>query len=64
MAKKLDIHSHSLQRKLNLHVQHCNTILFKTKHDKYGNQLVQQGSRSDKSKGKFLFVSKELRFLF
>jgi hypothetical protein len=29
MAKNLDIHNHNTQIKLNLHTQHCNTILFK-----------------------------------
>jgi hypothetical protein len=29
MAKNLDIHNHNMQRKLNLHVQCCSTVLFK-----------------------------------
>jgi hypothetical protein len=40
MAKNLDIHNHNMQRKLNLHVQHCNTVLFKKIRDKYGNRFV------------------------
>jgi hypothetical protein len=29
MTTNLDIHNHNTQIKLNLHVQHCNTVLFK-----------------------------------
>jgi hypothetical protein len=29
MTKNLYIHNHNMQRKLNLHVQHCSTVLFK-----------------------------------
>jgi hypothetical protein len=29
MAKNMDIYNHNMQKKLNLHVQHCNTVLFK-----------------------------------
>jgi hypothetical protein len=29
VATNLDIHNHNTGRKLNLHVQHCKTVLFK-----------------------------------
>jgi hypothetical protein len=29
IAKNMDIHNHNARRKLNLHTQHCNTVLFK-----------------------------------
>jgi hypothetical protein len=35
MAKHLDIHNHSTRRKLNLHVQHCNTVPFKKNSQPY-----------------------------
>jgi hypothetical protein len=48
MANSYDIHNRNMQRKLNLHVRHCNIDVFKKKCDKCGNQFVQK----DKIKGK------------
>jgi hypothetical protein len=30
MAKNFDFHNHNMHRKLQLNVQYCNTVLFKT----------------------------------
>jgi hypothetical protein len=53
MAKNLDIHNHNMQRKLNLHVQHCNTVLFKKSVINMGIGLYNKVPDQIKIKRKF-----------
>jgi hypothetical protein len=53
MPKNLDIHNHDMWRKLNVHVQHYNTVIFKISVINMGISLYNKVPGSDKIKREF-----------
>jgi hypothetical protein len=65
MAKNVDIHNHNKQRKLNLHEQHCNTVLFKKRVINVGVRLNNKVPDQIKLRENFNWFKKDLKvFLF
>jgi hypothetical protein len=62
MAKNLDIHNHNMRRKLNLHVQHCNTALSKKSVIYVGISLCNKVSDKIKLKENLNLFKKDLKF--
>jgi hypothetical protein len=66
MAKNLDIHNYNTRRKLNLHVQYCNIVLFKkimmnmgiTLYSKVPDQIKQKDNFNSFKKGLRSFLLK------
>jgi hypothetical protein len=61
MAKNSDIHNYNTQRKLNLHVQYCNTVLFKKSVMNMGISLCTKVPDQIKQKDNFKSFKKALR---
>jgi hypothetical protein len=61
MAKNLDIHNYNTRRKLNLHVQYCNTVIFKKSVMNMGITLYKKVPDQIKQKDNFNSFKKSLR---
>jgi hypothetical protein len=61
MAKNLDIHNYNTWRKLDFHVQHCNTVLFKRSVINMGISLYKKVPNQIKLRKNFNSIRKELK---
>jgi hypothetical protein len=61
MAKNLDIQNYNTQRKLNFHVQHCNTVHFKRSVINMGISLYNKVPNQIKLREIFNSFKKELK---
>jgi hypothetical protein len=61
MAKNLGIHNHNTWRKQNLHIQHCNTVLFKKSVIIMGIGLYNKVPNQIKLKENFNSFKKDLK---
>jgi hypothetical protein len=61
MEKNVDIHNYNTQRKLNLHVNHCNTVSFKKSVINMGITLYNKVREQIKLKKNFNCFKRDLR---
>jgi hypothetical protein len=61
IAKNMDIHDYNTRRKLNLHTQHCNTVLFKRSVMNMGISLYNKVPNQVKLRKNFNSFRKELK---
>jgi hypothetical protein len=62
MVKNLDIHNYNTRKKLNLHVQYCNTVLFKKSVMNRGISLYNKVPDQIKQKDNFNSFKNGLRY--